>query len=93
MRKLNEKSYEVFASQNQQQKMYKVLLFTSKTSTPPLLRALSKEYNDKLDFGEIKDSETELVSAFNVTVYPTLLVVTDTETFENVKYEGEYKKD
>lgn len=91
VRKLSEKTYEEFSNENPQK--HKVLLFTTKTSTPPLLRALSKDYNGKLDFGEIKNTETNLIKAFGVTDYPTLLVVTDTETYSSIKYEGAYKKD
>lgn len=36
----------------------KIILFTQKKSTPPLFRALSKEYNTKLVFGEIRNTET-----------------------------------
>jgi protein disulfide-isomerase A6 len=34
--------------------LYKVLLFTDKKSTPPLYKALSKEFKGKLIFGEVR---------------------------------------
>jgi len=36
----------------QDQERNKVILFTAKKSTPPLLRAISKELKGKLVFGE-----------------------------------------
>jgi len=43
-----------------------VLLFTDKKSTPMMYKALSKKYRDKLEFGEIRSSEEELVKRFGV---------------------------
>jgi len=40
---------------------YKVLIFTERKTTAPLFKALSKSYKDKLLFGEVRKSETELV--------------------------------
>jgi hypothetical protein len=40
---------------------HKILLFSEKKSTPALFKALSKKYLDKLVFGEIRSSETELI--------------------------------
>lgn len=36
---------------------YKVLLFTERKTTAPIFKALSKQYKDKLVFGEIRKSE------------------------------------
>jgi tRNA(Leu) C34 or U34 (ribose-2'-O)-methylase TrmL len=64
---------------------YKVLLFTERKTTAPIFKALSKQYKDKLLFGEVrKSSEAALVSKFQVTTFPTLLVVTDP-----AEYQGE----
>lgn len=53
---IREDTYEEFV--NSYPGIYKLLLFTEKRSTPPLFRALSKDFKDKLKFGEIRSSET-----------------------------------
>lgn len=40
---------------------YKVLLFTERKTTAPIFKALSKQYKDKLLFGEVRKSENELL--------------------------------
>lgn len=39
---------------------FKVLLFTERKSTPPIYKALSKQYKDKLLLGEVRKSEADL---------------------------------
>jgi len=58
----------------------KVLLFTDKTSTPTLFKALALEYRNRLTFGIIKSSKTELVEKYGVTKFPTVLVQKNGET-------------
>jgi hypothetical protein len=36
--------------------LFKVLLFTDKKSTPPLYKVLSKDFKDKLIFGEVRNA-------------------------------------
>ena len=67
---------------------YKTL--RDKKSTPPLFRALSKDFNDKLKFGEIRNSETSLVEKFSVQKFPTIMALTDEG---GVFYDGVMKKD
>ncbi len=45
-------NYESFL--NEDLNKNKVILFTNKKSTPPLFKALSKEYKGKLLFGQVK---------------------------------------
>jgi tRNA(Leu) C34 or U34 (ribose-2'-O)-methylase TrmL len=45
-------NYESFV--NEDPSKNKVLLFTNKKATPPLFKALSKEYKGRLLFGQIK---------------------------------------
>lgn len=71
----------------------KVLLFTAKKTTPPLLKALSKEFKGRIVFGEIRQSNANLISKFQPQSFPTLLVLGDPENYSGVKYEGEFKKD
>jgi hypothetical protein len=72
---VTEKNYDSFI--NEDQSKNKVLLFTNKKSTPPLFKALSKEYKGKLLFGQVKSSEEILIEKFKITNYPTLMMLTD----------------
>lgn len=72
---------------------HKVLLFTAKKATPPLFKALSKDLKGKLLFGEIRQSNAELLEKFKINKIPSLMVLTDHTKFEGVFYEGAYKKD
>jgi len=71
----------------------KVILFTAKKVTPPLLRALSKEFKGRIVFGEVRESSTTLINKFQITSFPTILVLGDADNYSGVKYEGEFKKD
>ena len=45
-------------------------------------------------FGEVrKGSETDLVAKFKITQFPSLVVVTDPDSFEGEAYQGEFKID
>ena len=68
---------------------YKVLLFTQRKVTSPIIKALSKQYKDKLIFGEVKLSETTLAERFGVKNFPTLLVVTDAFHYKGDLYKGD----
>lgn len=72
---------------------YKVLLFTERKSTAPVYKALSKQFKDKLLFGEVRKTETELINEFGITKFPTLLVVTDPIEHEKDVYEEELRMD
>lgn len=56
---------------------YKLLLFTERKTTSPILKALSKQYKNKLHFGEVRSSEKELTTLFNISKFPTLLAITN----------------
>ena len=71
----------------------KIILFTEKKATPAIFKALSKKYLERLNFGEIKKSEDELVKQFSVTEFPTIIAITDPENLEFEKYEGELNID
>lgn len=72
---------------------HKVVLFTSKKTTPPLLKALSKHYKGKLYFGEIRQSETELCQRFGVKKFPTIMVISEPEDYKGVEYDGSMSRD
>lgn len=69
----------------------KVLLFTSRKSTPPLLKALSKEFKEKVVFGEVRSSEAELIKRFGVKDFPSIIGLTGDD--DGVRYEGSNKRD
>jgi hypothetical protein len=43
---------------------YKILIFTERKTTAPLYKAISKQYKDKILFGEVRKSEEELIKKF-----------------------------
>ena len=67
---------------------YHVLLFTSKKETPSMYKALSKFFINKLIFGEVMQSETELLQIFNIRKFPTLMVIIDEEKNKYDLYNG-----
>ena len=69
-------------------------MFSDKKSTPPLYKVLSKEFKDRLIFGEIREEGNEyLQKEFNVTSYPTLIVVTKPEVHLGYVFKGDYNKE
>ena len=56
-------------------KQPKVLLFTDKSSTPLLYKSLSTQFKAHLSFGEVQKASKDLVKQFDVTAFPTLLVL------------------
>ena len=91
VRIINKDNYNDFMTTHPER--YHVLLFTSKKSTPPLFKSLSKDYLNHLSFGEIRQSETDLIKAFNINKFPTLVVVTDLENNEVDVFKDEIKYD
>ena len=77
VRIINKDNYNDFMTTHPER--YHVLLFTSKKTTPPLFKSLSKDYLNHLSFGEVRQTQTELIKTFNVDKFPTLMVVTNPE--------------
>jgi len=69
----------------------KVLLFTDKPKTTTLYKAISVEFHHRLAVGEVKQTAKETVEKYQVTKFPTLLVVSTSG--EKVTYDGELKLD
>ena len=63
----------------------KVVLFTDKEHVPPLFKGLAAKYRGRFEFGVVFKNETELMNYYKVSAFPTILVMTPTETEE---YEG-----
>ena len=91
VRIINKDNYNDFISTHPER--YYILLFTSKKSTSPLFKALSKDYLNHLNFGEIRQTEKELIQEFNIKTFPTLLVLLDPETKEVENFNSELKYD
>lgn len=91
VRVINSNNYGDFINENPTQ--HKVVLFTQRKSTPPLFKALSKHFKDKLSFGEIRQSEKELAQRFEVKAFPSVMVISDAENYKGVRYEGALTRD
>lgn len=91
VRVINSNNYGDFINENNH--MHKAVLFTQRKTTPPLFKALSKHFKDKINFGEIRQSEKELAQRFEVVNYPTVLVISDGENYKGVKYDGPLTRD
>jgi len=89
---VNNGNYDSFVDRDRMTKN-KIMLFTDKKSTPTVFKALSKKHIDRLNFGEVKQSETELLKSFGVTTFPTIIALTEPEDYKGEKYEGEMSVD
>ena len=86
VRVINSDNLENFIIENANET--KVILFTQRKTTPPLLKALSKYFKNKLNFGEIRETEKELVKKFGIDRFPLLMVLTDPDNLRGVSYDG-----
>lgn len=68
--------------------MPKVLLFTDKKSTPPLFKALSVEFEGRVAFGSIADTDKALVTQFGIEKFPSVVLITGTDASEFEKFKG-----
>jgi len=71
---VNEGNYEQFVERDPLK--HKVVIFTNRKSTAPLIKSMSKTYKEKLNFGEVKNDQS-FQSKFGITELPTLMVLTD----------------
>jgi len=60
----------------------KCLLFTDKTTTPNLYKSLSVDFKDRLLLGEVRNTQKEIVEQFDVSTFPTLVVIKENEERE-----------
>ena len=89
-RPISRKGYAGFISEEPEK--LKVILFTTKKTTPPMLRALSTEFKDKISFGEIRKTQAKLSRLFDIEKYPTLMILSQPDIHIGVKYDGELKR-
>ena len=92
VRIINSGNYEDFSSESNSN-LHKVILFNSRKFTPPLYKALSKQFKGKLSFGEIRQSDVEMVNKFEIKQFPCIFILTEPSTYRGVIYEGVLKKD
>ena len=70
----------------------RAILFSEKGTTSALMKVLALEYLGSITFAQIRSKETAAVEKFDITEYPTLIVLPGGDK-EPVKFEGSYKKD
>jgi len=68
-------------------------LFTERKSTAPIFKALSKQYKEKLVFGEVRKSDTEMINKFGITEFPKIVILTNPFTYETEVFKEEIKID
>lgn len=87
--RLNSQNFKIL---DKQKFFNKVILFTEKESTPLIYRGLSNYFYDRIVFAEVGKNETQICENFNITKFPTLLVLENnffSQEEPNVyKYEG-----
>eukprot|EP00928_Gymnodinium_smaydae_P055464 TRINITY_DN389_c0_g1_i1.p1 TRINITY_DN389_c0_g1~~TRINITY_DN389_c0_g1_i1.p1 ORF type:complete len:453 (+),score=101.87 TRINITY_DN389_c0_g1_i1:83-1360(+) len=68
----------------------KVMLFSNKKSPPTIFKALSSEtvFKRTIKFGFVADSETDVVSKFKVTKFPTLMMQRGSKAEIKETYKG-----
>ncbi|KAI8897064.1 hypothetical protein BC833DRAFT_527527 [Globomyces pollinis-pini] len=71
----------------------KVILATDKKTTPALFKALSVEYLDRLLFGIVPSSKTDIINELQVDSYPSLLVIPKDSNEEIIRYTGPIKQE
>ncbi|KRX06280.1 Thioredoxin-like fold [Pseudocohnilembus persalinus] len=71
----------------------KVILFTNKENTSPLYKAITSTFRDRILFGEVHESSSDLISQFNINEFPTLYYFTKQQdgTYKPNLYEGRLK--
>ncbi|KAI8908101.1 hypothetical protein DFJ77DRAFT_473705 [Powellomyces hirtus] len=80
-------SYDAFLEKNE---LPRVIFASKKSSTPPLMKALSVEYHNRIHFGEVKSSEKDTLEKLNVTDFPAIMLFPK-ESTDPIVYEGKMK--
>lgn len=63
----------------------KVILFTNKESVPIIFKGISMKFRDRIRIGVVLANSTELGQQYEITDYPTILILQDSE---KIKYRG-----
>ena len=89
---IDKDNYEEWYERERETK-HKIIYFTDKKETPATFKALSKKYLYRVDFGEVKESEEELIEQFGIYTIPVIMALTDPENFKGEKYDGEVSRE
>lgn len=79
---LQSESNQDFVSEN----INKVILFTNKEKVPVIYKGLSSKYRGWLNFGIVFQNQTDLVNIYEISSFPSLIVV---ENDDVIRYSGE----
>ena len=60
----------------------KMLLFSDKKETPPLLKALSKEFRSSIDIGQDKDPSNSIQRKYGITKTPDIIILKKSDAGE-----------
>jgi len=63
-----------------------LLLFTSKSEVPPLLKSLSTSFKGRVAFGQVKEDNREIVQKYGVDSFPKILIIKGEE--DPIIYDG-----
>lgn len=68
----------------------KMLLFTDKKETPPLIKALSKEFRSSIEIAQVKDATNSIQTKYGVTKTPEILILKKNQEDEwtPIRYQG-----
>lgn len=90
VKKLTDKDYESWVSDDESSP--KAILFTEKGTTSALLRSLAIDFLGSIKVAQIRSKESEAVGKFDITSFPTLVLLPGGEGSEPIVYEGDLKK-
>ncbi|CAL5872909.1 uncharacterized protein PFLUO_LOCUS7178 [Penicillium psychrofluorescens] len=89
VKRATDKDLDKWLAQNEDRP--KAILFTEKGSTSALIRALAIDFLGSIDFAQVRDKERESVDKYEITEFPSLVLVPG-DGGENKVYNGEMKK-
>jgi len=89
IKKLTDKNFQEWLKDNHENP--KAILFTEKGTTSALLKALAIDFLGAIQVGQVRNKETEVVAKFDISSFPTLVLLPGGDT-GSIVYEGELKK-
>ena len=89
--------YVFFLSENsikdfEQKTTAKFILFTTKNSTPPMWKVLSKEFKNSAIFGIVRSGASQLSGRFRVTKFPHIIAFREGKLSNPVHFTEEFNK-
>lgn len=89
VKRLTDKDYESWVSADNSPK---AILFTEKGTTGALLRSLAVDFLGGIQFAQMRSKETQAVDNFDITSFPTLVLLPGGADIEPIVYKGDLKK-